>query len=90
MKSQNNLNLKGSILQVADKIVGFSAELMRKAKTEEDLRIGFEKVLEPLLKSIGVDIEARYERLSEEAKTVYKGRPDAVHGQVIIEYETPN
>lgn len=63
------------------------ADLMRRAKSEEDLRIGIEKLLEPLLKSIGIEVEPRYERMG--AKTIYRGRPDAVHGQVIIEYEPP-
>jgi hypothetical protein len=62
---------------------------MRTAKTEEDLRINFEKILDPVLKSIGVEAEPRYERLSTATKTIYRGRPDAVHGQVIIEYEKP-
>lgn len=53
------------------------------------MKIGFEKILEPALKSIGVETKPRYERLGAEAKTVYQGRPDAVHGQVIIEYEPP-
>jgi SAM-dependent methyltransferase len=53
------------------------------------LKIGFEKILEPAQKSIGVETKPRYERLGAEAKTVYQGRPDAVHGQVIIEYEPP-
>lgn len=78
-----------SLLQVADKLVGFVGDLMRNSKTEEDLRIGFEKILDPLLKSIGVESQPSYERLGAEAKTVYRGRPDAVHGQVIIEYEPP-
>ncbi|GFP24637.1 hypothetical protein HKBW3S25_00075 [Candidatus Hakubella thermalkaliphila] len=62
---------------------------MRLARTEEDLRVGFEKILDPLLKSIGLESKPRYERLGAEAKTIYRGRPDAVHGQVIIEYENP-
>ena len=89
-KSQNgNLESQESLLQVADKFAGSVIELMRTAKTEEDLQIGFEKVLDPLLKGIGVESKPRYERLGAEAKTVYRGRPDAVHGQVIIEYKEP-
>lgn len=89
-KSQKmDLEAQESLLQVADKLVGFVDELLRTSKTEEELRIGFEKILDPLLKSIGVESKPRYERLGAEAKTVYRGRPDAVHGQVIIEYEPP-
>jgi len=89
-KSQKlNTEFQEPLLQLADKLVGFVIELMRTARTEEDLRIGFEKILDPLLKSIGVETKPKYERLGAEAKTVYRGRPDAVHGQVIIEYEAP-
>lgn len=88
-KSQENLNFEESLPKIADKLVGAVIELMREAKTEEDLRIGFEKLLEPIRKTLGIQILPRYERASAEAKTVYRGRPDAVHGQVIIEYEPP-
>ena len=85
VKDQNlNLESKEPLIQVADKLVASTADLMRTAKTEEDLRIGFEKTLEPLCLSIGVESHAKYE------KSIYKsGRVDALHGQVIIEYERP-
>ena len=82
--------LQDTILQLADTLVSGTTSLMRTAQTEEDLRIGFEKILEPVLSSIGIDTKPRYERLGAEAKTIYRGRPDAVHGQVIIEYEAPD
>ena len=84
-----DIEVQGSLAQVADKLVGSVNELLRTAQTEEDLRIGFEKILDPMLKSIGVEPETRYERASAEAKTICRGRPDAVHGQVFIEYEPP-
>ena len=84
-----DIEVQGSLVQVADKLVDSVREIMRTAKTEEDLRIRFEKILDPVLKSIGVEPEPKYERLSAEARTIYRGRPDAVHGQVIIEYEPP-
>ena len=70
---------------VADRIVSQTNSLMRTASTEEDLRIGFEKILEENLKGIGVRSEPKYE------KSVYKVklRSDAIHGQIIIEYENP-
>lgn len=80
---------QGSLQNIADELLKYTKEIMRIAKTEEDLRIGFEKLLEPVLKSIGIESIPRYERLGAEARTVYRGRPDAVHGQVIIEYESP-
>ncbi len=75
--------------RIADMLVRKTDALATTAKTEEDLRVGFEKILEPLLRKIGVEPQPRYERLAEAARTVYTGRPDAVHGQVIIEYESP-
>jgi len=57
---------------------------MKKAKTEEDLRIGFEKLLEPILKELGIKTSPQYER------TIFNaGRTDALHGQVVVEYEAP-
>lgn len=85
-----DIEVQGSLVQVADKLVDSVREIVRTAKTEEDLRIGFEKILDPVLKSVGVESQPRYERLGAEAKTIYRGRPDAVHGQVIIEYEPPS
>jgi hypothetical protein len=85
IKAQNlNLESKEPLVQVADKLVASTANLIRTAKTEEDLRIGFEKILEPLCSDIGIELHAKYE------KSIYKsGRADALHGQVIIEYERP-
>lgn len=72
------------LLEAADALVSETEEIMRTARTEEDLRIGFEKILDPILKRIGVARQGKYE------KSVYKGgRSDALHGQVIIEYESP-
>ncbi|MEK9209292.1 MAG: N-6 DNA methylase, partial [Patescibacteria group bacterium] len=70
-------------LKLADNLVSGTKKLLHEAKTEEDLRIGFEKLLEPIKNELGIRSEAKYE------KSVFKGRSDAVHGQVIIEYEPP-
>jgi hypothetical protein len=43
-----------------------------------------------LLEKAGFDFDKRYERLSDKAKSIFNGRPDAVHGQVVIEYEAPS
>lgn len=85
----NNSESVISLRKIADSLVSFTQKLMRTAKTEEDLRIGFEKILDPLMKSAGVESKPHYESLSQKAKTIYRGRPDAIHGQVIIEYEKP-
>lgn len=78
-----------SLQGVADSLVASTRETMRSAQTEEDLKIGFERILAPTLKGVGIESHPKYERLGAEARTVYQGRPDAVHGQVIIEYEAP-
>jgi len=78
------LSSDDSLVHVADVLVVKNLKIMRTAKTEEDLRIGFEKALEPLLESIGITSQGKYE------KSIFQvGRADAVHGQVIIEYEAP-
>jgi len=84
--TQNN---EKSLIQIADKLVNSVSVLMKHAKSEEDLRIGFEKILAPVLSELGVVSAPKYERLSNEAASIYKGRPDAVHGMIIIEYEPP-
>lgn len=85
-----DINIKNtSLVQIADRLVKETEALAQKAKTEEDLRIGFEKILSPLLTELGIKSEPKYERLGADAAVAYKGRPDAVHGMVIIEYEKP-
>jgi len=60
-----------------------------KARNEEDLRIGVEKLLEPALKKLGIVATPRYEsRISRTILTAV-GRADALYGQAIIEYEPP-
>jgi methylase of polypeptide subunit release factors len=73
-----------SLTSIADKLVASTEKLMRTAKTEEDLRIGFEKLLGPIRSEFKLGANPKYE------KSVYCGRSDAIHGQVIIEYESPN
>ena len=74
---------KVSLPKLADCLVTRTKNLLREAKTEEDLRIGFEKLLEPIRTELNLKSTPKYE------KSVYSGRSDAVHGQVIIEYEAP-
>ena len=90
MKSKQKGESHMSLRDVADKLVTAAKRMMRRAKTEEDLKIAFEKALCPLLENAGISLDERYERLSKEAKSVFRGRPDAVHGQVVVEYEAPN
>ncbi|HEX42042.1 MAG TPA: SAM-dependent DNA methyltransferase [Phycisphaerales bacterium] len=80
-----------SLATVADRLVVAAREILQEAKTEEDLKIKFERVLGPLVENAGIVFEERYERGSAAAKTVLKGkRPDALHGQVVVEYEAPD
>lgn len=79
-----------SLASAADKLVKAARQILRQAKTEEDLKIKFERVLGPLIASAGIAFDERYERGSATAKTVLRGkRPDALHGQVVVEYEPP-
>lgn len=77
------LETQNSIYKLADSLVLNTNKLLRSAKTEEDLRIGFEKLIEPIKNELGIRSEVKYE------KSVFKGRSDAVHGQMVIEYEPP-
>jgi len=86
---KNSFISKKSLFKLADSLVSATKNLMRETKNEEELKVGFEKILEPIQKELNIKISPRYERGSQEARTVYRGRPDAVHGQVIIEYESP-
>jgi type I restriction-modification system DNA methylase subunit len=76
-------NSHSSLYALADDLVAKTQELLTMVKTEEDLRIRFENLLEPIKTKLQIESQPEYE------KSVYKGRLDAVHGQVIIEYESP-
>ena len=74
-----------SLKKLADNLVIETQKLARKSQTEEELRIGFEKILKPVLKDLGIKPSPQYER------TVFNaGRPDALHGRVVIEYKHPS
>jgi len=90
-KNSNDKSKSAATLrEIADKLVDSTKKIMRSARTEEELRIGFERALGNLLENAGFKFDERYERLSDKAKSIFKGRPDAVHGQVVVEYEAPN
>jgi len=72
-----------SITRLADLLVSKIKPKLSSFKTEEDLKIAFEKILEPVLSELGIKSEPKYER------SIYHGRADALHGQVVIEYEPP-
>lgn len=82
-ENQFKVKKHDSLQQLADCLISGTENLLRQARTEEDLRIGFEKLLEPIRTELNLKSTPKYE------KSVYSGRSDAVHGQVIIEYEPP-
>lgn len=75
---------ENSLLVLSEKLVGSVSGLLKSSKNEEELKIGFEKMLSPILDELSISSNPKYER------TIITGRPDAVHGQVIIEYEPPH
>ncbi len=83
MGKKDGKAIQDSLPELGDKLVSGTRDILREAKTEEDLRIGFEKLLEPIMAQLNLHYTPKYE------KSVYSGRSDAVHGQVIIEYEPP-
>lgn len=60
-----------------------------RARNEEELRIGVEKLLEPALQQLGVKAQPRYEKRIRRTILTAPGRADALYGQAIIEYEPP-
>ena len=72
-----------SMNELADWLVSETKKIVLNAKTEEDLKIGFEKLLEPIKTKLKIESQPKYE------KSVFRGRSDAIHGQIIIEYEPP-
>lgn len=84
MKKIPKKEISGKSLSIlAEKLVTSVSDLLKSSKNEEELKIGFEKVLAPILEELSISSSPKYER------TIITGRPDAVHGQVIIEYEHP-
>ncbi|MFH1928291.1 MAG: hypothetical protein ABIK79_09010, partial [Chloroflexota bacterium] len=58
-------------------------QVAKKARSEEDLRVGVEKALGTTLEALGLSATAEYE------KTTLSGSADAVYGHVVIEYKRP-
>jgi len=69
-----------------EKLANDIKEIARKSKTEEDLKMGIEPLLQKTFKKMGIDIDiVRYEKTT----TSFRGRPDAVYGYLTIEYKVP-
>jgi len=63
-----------SFIQIADRLFKETEILSKKAKSEEDLRIGFEKLLSPLLSELKISSDPKYERSVTKTTSAYKGR----------------
>jgi hypothetical protein len=61
-----------SITRLADLLVAKIKPKLNQFKTEEDLRIAFEKVLAPVLGELGIKSEPKYER------SIYHGRAETL------------
>jgi len=59
------------------------------AHTEEDVRIGVELLLRPILGQLGISYTPAYERHYRALLKGEGGQSDAVYGHAIIEYEPP-
>lgn len=68
---------------LADQLAEDILTVAKRADTEEDLRIGVEKALDPVLKALDITTEPRYEKAT--STSFY----DAIHGHLILEYERP-
>jgi len=58
-----------------------------RSHSEEELRIGVERLLGPALQELGLDISPRYEKSYAAHGSVLRGSSDAVYGHLVIEYE---
>jgi len=51
-----------TLSRLADDLVSSVGNLLREVTTEEDLRIGFEKLLDPIRSELGLKSAPRYEK----------------------------
>jgi len=73
----------------ADTLAAAIRREAEQAHTEEDLRIGVEALLRPLLGEVSIAYTPHYERHYRAVLEGPGGRSDAVYGHAIIEYESP-
>lgn len=74
-------------IDVGETASDFAAKVRRaaqKAANEEELRIEMETAIRQMAADLDMDVDPENER------TVVSGRPDAVYGDLIIEYKDPN
>ncbi|MBC8264297.1 MAG: SAM-dependent DNA methyltransferase [Anaerolineales bacterium] len=70
-------------LTAAENLARAIRQVARKARTEEDLRVGVEHALAATLQALGLTATPEYE------KTTLSGSADAVYGHAVIEYKRP-
>jgi hypothetical protein len=69
-----------------EKLVKEIKEIAGKSRTEEDLKMAVEPLLQNVFKKMGIDIDiVQYEKTA----TSFKGKADAVYGYLTIEYKLP-
>ncbi len=70
-------------LTAADNLAQTIRQVAKKARSEEDLRVGVERALGATLQALGLTATPEYE------KTTFSGSADAVYGHLTIEYKRP-
>jgi len=73
----------------AEALAASIRSVAEKARTEEDVRVGVELLLSPMLGQLGISYTPRYERHYRALLKGEGGQSDAVYGHAIIEYERP-
>jgi hypothetical protein len=77
------MEARGVTGEIAEGLAQQILQVAQDAGTEQELLIGVEAALGPVLDQLGIPKQAQYE------KTLLQGRADAVYGSVTIEYESP-
>ena len=80
------MSSSASEINVTDRAHQFAEQVNNvalSADNEEELRIGFENAIRQVAADLAMDVDPENER------TVLSGRPDAVYGDLIIEYKDP-
>ena len=70
-------------LTAAENLAQNIRQVAKKARSEEDLRVGVERALGATLQALGLTATPEYE------KTTFSGSADAVYGHLTIEYKRP-
>jgi len=81
---------ENSLLNLADRLVFAARKIVKESKNEDDLKIEFEIKLDPIKDRLGIKSERKFGKfIYKDKEQTERGFSDAMHGQVIIEYEPP-